>query len=425
MYFVKLILFLLEDGRIIIRTFPWMKLLYKFLSKINKKESPIPPIFYLRNIFRKALELTLGKKIPPELEEIITIDQIPSHIEGDFTFPIFEIAKALKVNYAKLSLDITKNLEADEKYIRKVEAISGYINITIKPEEFYMDSLRYILNDNLLKESLDKKVKNVLLIREQIYTEAPTNSVVCQFISRLYSVFPYKLKTVCLSGDTPPHKIQSFIGKVKKAGKVEDFGNNVLAISLSKDKYQLLQRQDKTSTTILKQLTLLDIYVKENNPDIIIFSWNHNFQRIDEFLAIVQRLQIFKGSTAIVIINEMEVGKIMNSQSVKVLKDLQTRISKTTSDKLAVDLENLGQLADDTEMKVARLISYFPEMFRQLLWHASPKVLLNYNESCKKHVNELYLSTRGSVPDQAKLSKILLLKASYKVFDASLNLFEK
>lgn len=404
-----------KDGKILLRALSWMKLM--------NQQRPIPPILYLRDKFQKSLETTIGEKISPEIEEVITIEPTPLHIEGDFTFPIFEVARLLKADYSKISLDIAKNLESDQKYIRGIKVIRGYINVTINPEEFYTDSLRYILNDNLLQEpSAGKSLKNVLLICEQTNAEIQTDQSVCQFISRLYSVFPYKLKTVCLSGDVSFPKIQSFLNKVQKAGKVKDFGNNVLAIPMSQNKFQLLQKQDESPTPLLKQLTLFDIYIKKNNPDIIVFSWT---QRIDEFLAIAKMLQTLKNDASLTIIKETDLKKIMNSQNVKILKDLQQKIGDTAFDKPAAGSKTLVQFKDDTETRVAQLISYSPEIFRQLLLHASPKIVMDYSESCKKHVNDLYLSTTSSLPNQTQLSKKLLLQASYKIFDTSFSLFEK
>lgn len=382
------------------------------------------PIIDLRDSFRKSLTLTIGKKIPKEIEDIITIDLTPAHVEGDFTFPVFEIAKVLKVDYLTLASNIAKNLKSYKKYIREVEIVKGYINFTVKPKTFYRDSLRYVLNGNLLGEtSKSKKTRTVLLLSGQAKINDLINRPVLQFINRLYALPPYIVKTASINEHTPPHKIRSLLCKAIKLGVVKDFGNNVFAIHLSQEKYALLQRQDKTPTPLMNQLTSLDTYVKKNNPAIIIFSLNIAPQQIGELLAIAHMLQTFKEGGRIVVMNDSDIEMKINSHHFNTFKNFQAEIGRTLQDRPKIDSKTSIQFKD-TEMAVARLVSYAPEIFRRLLFQTSPKIIINYNEGLESCVYELYQYI-GSKSSQKMVTKQLLLHAMHKILDTSLSLIEK
>lgn len=363
-----------------------------------------PPIFYLRNSFIKSLELAINQKMLVEIEDIITVDLSPPHIKADFTFPIFEIAKILKADYSQLASGVAKNLRNYKKYIHRVETVNGYINVTIK-KKFYIDSLRYILKANLLQEmSKSKKIKKVLLVSEEIKTDF--------LVNHLYTLPLYVVKTVSIDENPSHQQTRSFLRQITKIGKVKDFGNNVLAINLE-DKYQLLQKQDKTPTTLLRQLISLENHIKKSNSTMIIFSLNIISQSIYEFLAIVHTLQIIKKGMREVIINNTDIENKIDSH-LNSLRNLQKKISGISKNKSDFDSEIPIQLKD-SEMKIARLISYAPEVFRQSLLQASPEIIINYSQ--------LYRSIKFSVLSQKTNSSQLVLQAIYNIFNTTLNLF--
>ncbi len=390
----------------------------------NLSRSVHPPIFYLRDSFRKSLELAIGQKIPKEVAEIIAIDLTPAHVTGDFTFAIFEIAKILKVEYSNLALTVAENLRSYNKQIHRVEIVNGYINITVEPNKFYTDSLKYVLKEDILQEpSKSKKIKTVLLIANHIGTDAPVNKLTFRFMNRLYLLPSYIVKMASLNENLPLHETRSFLGKMIKVSKVKDFGNNVITIQISRDKYMLLQKQDKTPTILLNQLASLTAYIKDNNPTIIIFSLESTSQSIHEFLTIAYTLRIFKKGTRIEVVNDSDLETRINSYNFKTLKDLHTEIGKSLQDESNIGLEKLTQFKD-TEMAIARLISYAPEVFRRSLTLASPRVIINYYESFKNPLSELYRSIENPTSTQKNPYKQLLLKAAYKILNTSLKLIE-
>lgn len=384
-----------------------------------------PPIFNLHNAFLKSLARAVGQKIPKEVAEIITIDLTPANIEGDFTFSIFGIARLLKINHSKLALDIAEGLKQYKKYVGGIKIVNGYINVHVKQKEFYSDSLRYVINENLLQEiSKGKKVKKVLLISEQIKTALLVTQPAFQFVKNLYASHPYVVKAVSTGNNPSFEHTRSFLQKAIKSGKVKDFGNNVIALHLAEDKYQLLQKQDKTPTSLLHQLVSLDIHIKKNKPVVIIFLLDINSSRIYEFLSAAQRLRIIKEGTRVETINNSDIENRISSDDFKSIIKLHKEIRKILQDKLTIDSKKPLKI-EDSEMIIARFISYAPEIFRRSLLKTSPKIIISYNEVLKNPVSQLYQYLKKTTSPQKSLSKQLLLQAIYKIIDTSLRLTEK
>ncbi len=99
----------------------------------------------LKNIIAKAISKAsnINEK---ELEEFIEIPKDTSM--GDYAFPCFKLAKEQKKAPPAIANDIKEKLEIEEKYIKKVEIVGGYLN-------FYINN--NILVEEVLKEFEIKK----------------------------------------------------------------------------------------------------------------------------------------------------------------------------------------------------------------------------------------------------------------------------
>lgn len=384
----------------------------------------ISPIFSLRNSIRKSLAYTISKKISKDIEKIISVNLTPSHIEGDYTFPVFEIAQLLGVDYSMLASNIAKNLSSQNKYIHGVEIVNGYVNITVN-NNFYRDGLRYVLNTNLLRAvSKNKHSKKILLLLDQIKVNEGSNQSVFQFIKLLYSLPPHVVKTAAINDDTTPYKSRSFLQKTIKNGNIRNFGNNVIAVQLPKERYALLQRQDKTPTLLMHQLITLGTLIKKNKPAIIIFSMNTTPQKLDELLASAHALKIFKKREQLLVINDADFVNKINLHDLYNLKKLQMEIGEILQNIPDIKIEDSLRF-NDTEITLARLISYSPEVFRQLFLQSYPEVIIRYTEILKKPIHEFYRLINNFPPFQTTVSSKLLLHASYKILDISLSLIKK
>ncbi len=99
----------------------------------------------LKNIIAKAINkvININEK---ELEDFIEIPKDTTM--GDYAFPCFKLAKELRKAPPAIASDIKEKLEIDEKYIKKVEIVGGYLN-------FYINN--NILVEEVLKEFETKK----------------------------------------------------------------------------------------------------------------------------------------------------------------------------------------------------------------------------------------------------------------------------
>ncbi len=97
-----------------------------------------------KNIAKAISEVTNSNV--KELEEYI---EIPKDFKmGDYAFPCFKLAKELKKAPPAIANDIKEKIQIDEKYIKKIEIVGGYLN-------FYINT--NILVEEVLKEFENKK----------------------------------------------------------------------------------------------------------------------------------------------------------------------------------------------------------------------------------------------------------------------------
>ena len=101
----------------------------------------------LKSIIAKAISKATNMN-EKELEEFIEIPKDTSM--GDYAFPCFRLAKELKKAPPAIANDIKEKLEIEEKHIKKVEIVGGYLN-------FYINS--NMLAEEVLKEFEAKKEK--------------------------------------------------------------------------------------------------------------------------------------------------------------------------------------------------------------------------------------------------------------------------
>lgn len=99
----------------------------------------------LKNIIAKSISkaVNIDEK---ELEEFIEIPKDASM--GDYAFPCFRLAKELKNSPTAIASDIKEKIEIQEKYIKKVEIVGGYLN-------FYINNNKLV--EEVLKEFETKK----------------------------------------------------------------------------------------------------------------------------------------------------------------------------------------------------------------------------------------------------------------------------
>lgn len=101
--------------------------------------------------------LDVKEKIAKEIQKVTSLEkeELKTYIEipkdssmGDYAFPCFKLAKELRKAPPAIATEIKEKLEIDEKVIRKIEIVGGYIN-------FYINNTNFI--EEVLKEYDEKK----------------------------------------------------------------------------------------------------------------------------------------------------------------------------------------------------------------------------------------------------------------------------
>lgn len=99
--------------------------------------------------FKEAISEEIAKATNLNKEELKSYIEIPKDSSmGDYAFPCFKLAKELRKAPPMIATEINEKLQVDEKQIKKVEIVGGYIN-------FYVNNTT--LAEEILKEYDAKK----------------------------------------------------------------------------------------------------------------------------------------------------------------------------------------------------------------------------------------------------------------------------
>ena len=88
--------------------------------------------------------LDFKKIIAEEIKEATHIETIEEYIEvpsnkemGDYSLPCFKLAKEMKKAPQIIANEIKEKLDIDNKIVRNVEVVNGYLNFYIAPNAIY------------------------------------------------------------------------------------------------------------------------------------------------------------------------------------------------------------------------------------------------------------------------------------------------
>ncbi len=109
--------------------------------------------------FKQNISEQISKITNLPQEEIYEYIEVPSDEKmGDFSFPCFKLAKALKKAPQMIAEDLKQKLEFKENIMQKVEVVNGYLNFYIEPEVYASTVLNEISqkNENYGKSDIGK-----------------------------------------------------------------------------------------------------------------------------------------------------------------------------------------------------------------------------------------------------------------------------
>jgi len=93
--------------------------------------------------FKKEIAIMVAKATNLNKDELETYIEVPKDTSmGDYAFPCFRLAKELRKAPPVIASEIKENLEVDEKLIKKVEIVGGYLNFYINNTAFIEEVLQ-------------------------------------------------------------------------------------------------------------------------------------------------------------------------------------------------------------------------------------------------------------------------------------------
>ena len=114
---------------------------------------------------KEIIAQEISKATDIEKEEIKKYIEIPTNEEnGDYAFPCFKLAKALKKAPQIIATEIKEKIEIDSNWIQKIEVVGGYINFYINTNTLAKEVLTEIENKKEEYGSSEKgKGKNIIV----------------------------------------------------------------------------------------------------------------------------------------------------------------------------------------------------------------------------------------------------------------------
>ena len=114
--------------------------------------------------FKKEIATYIATAINMDVDEIESFIEIPKDkSNGDYAFPCFRLAKALKKAPPAIAEEIKEKIQIDEKYITQTKIVGGYINFYINKKLQVEELLKSISENEEYGKSKIGEGKNVIV----------------------------------------------------------------------------------------------------------------------------------------------------------------------------------------------------------------------------------------------------------------------
>lgn len=114
--------------------------------------------------FKNEIAKSIAQAIDLQVDEIESFIEIPKDKNnGDYAFPCFRLAKALKKAPPAIAEEIKQKIQIDEKYISKVEIAGGYLNFYINKKLQVEELLKAFSENEEYGKSDFGKEKNIIV----------------------------------------------------------------------------------------------------------------------------------------------------------------------------------------------------------------------------------------------------------------------
>ena len=114
--------------------------------------------------FKQKIAEMISKIVELDQNEILTYIEIPKDSKnGDYAFPCFKLAKALKKSPQLIADDIKNNIVIDKDTIEKLEVVGGYLNFYVNKKMLVKEVLNGIENSDEYGKSKIGNGKNIIV----------------------------------------------------------------------------------------------------------------------------------------------------------------------------------------------------------------------------------------------------------------------
>ena len=196
--------------------------------------------------FKNEIALYIARTIDMQINEITDFIEIPKDKNnGDYAFPCFRLAKALKKAPPAIAEEIKEKIKIDEKIITKVEIAGGYLNFYINKELQVEELLKEFSKNEEYGKSNFGEGKNIIVeysspnIAKPFHIGHLRTTLIGNCLYRVYKYLGYNTTGINHLGDYGTQ-----------------FGKMIEAYKMWKDEYDL------TEDPINK---MMDMYVRIND----------------------------------------------------------------------------------------------------------------------------------------------------------------
>ncbi len=284
-----------------------------------------------------ASAIAIATKI--EKSEIYGYIEVPKDINnGDYAFPCFKLAKALKKAPQTIAEDIKNNITIDNNKILKIDIVSGYLNFYINKKIMAEEVLERIENKEDFGKALAQNNKNIVIdysspnIAKPFHIGHLKTTVIGGALYNIYKYLGYNVTGVNHLGDygtqfgkliegyklwgneydleeNPIDKLAEIYKRINELCKEDE---NVL--NNCRENFKLLEQGDEYCTRLWQEFKDLSIKEFQKIYDLLgtkFDSWNGEAfyaDKTDEVIKILKDKGVLKESEGAIIVDLSDVG---------------------------------------------------------------------------------------------------------------------
>lgn len=252
--------------------------------------------------FKGLISDEIANVVEIEKQELLTYIEVPKDVaNGDYAFPCFRLAKALKKAPQIIANEIKEKIKLDEKYFSKMEVAGGYLNFYINKNIQITNVLTKIENEQEYGKSELGKGKNVVIdysspnIAKPFHIGHLKTTVIGGALYNIYKYLGYNVIGVNHLGDYGT-QFGKLIEGYKRWGNEYDLTENAIdkladiykridglckedeeVLNKCRENFKLLEQKDEYCTKIWNEFKDLSIKEFQKIYDLLgskFDSWN-------------------------------------------------------------------------------------------------------------------------------------------------------